>query len=184
MGPDKAPAIQEATRRLIALGHRRILLLCRRVRRLPEPGRVEREFLRTMGEHGLPVSAFNLPDWEETPEGFQTLLREIFRVSQPTALIVDEVPFFFATQQFLLGRGLRVPGQVSLVACDDDPAFAWCSPPIAHCHWDFAPIVRHITRWAVATSEGRTERRQMLFPAEFVPGGSIGPVGLDTGPVR
>ena len=37
-GPDKAPAIAAATRRLIELGHRRITLLVRRQLRMPEPG--------------------------------------------------------------------------------------------------------------------------------------------------
>ena len=36
-GPDKAPACAAATRRFIELGHQRIVLLCRRARRVPVP---------------------------------------------------------------------------------------------------------------------------------------------------
>jgi DNA-binding GntR family transcriptional regulator len=32
-------------------------------------------------------------------------------------------------RHFLGRMGLAVPGEVSLVCTDDDPAFAWCKPP-------------------------------------------------------
>ena len=175
-GPDKVPAYAEATRQLIGLGHRRIVLLCRRLRRLPEPGRIERAFLTQLAAHGCPVSDFNLPDWEETVAGFHHLLGALFRSTPPTALIVDEPPLFIAVQQFLAGRNLLVPKQVSLICTDDDAAFAWCHPAISHIRWDVGPVIRRVVRWAAAVSEHRTDLKQALFPAEFVTGGSIGPV--------
>ena len=114
-GPDKVPAYAEATRQLIRHGHRRIVLLCRKLRRLPEPGRIERAFLAELAAQGCPVSDFNLPDWEETVAGFHHLLDALFRSTPPTALIVDEAALFLAAQQFLAGRNLLVPKQVSLV---------------------------------------------------------------------
>ena len=173
VGPDKAPATAEATRCLIALGHRRILFICRKLRRVPEPGPAERAFLDELTRQRLPVSDFNLPDWEETPEGFQTLLREIFRISQPSALIVDEVPFFFATQQFLLRRGIRVPDDVSLVSTDTDPNYVWCVPSIAHLRWDYHPVIRWIVSWATNVSKGRKDLKQTTVAAEYVPGGTV-----------
>ena len=173
VGPDKAPATAEATRCLIALGHRRILFICRKLRRVPEPGPVERAFLDELTRQRLPVSDFNLPDWEETPEGFQTLLREIFRISKPSALIVDEVPFFFATQQFLLRRGIRVPDDVSLVSTDTDPNYVWCVPSIAHLRWDYRPVIRRIVSWATNVSKGRKDLKQTTVAAEYIPGGTV-----------
>ena len=146
---------------------------------MPEPGRAERAFLEELQAHGLPVGAFNLPDWKETPEGLHELLRALFQITAPTALIIDEAPLFAAVQQFLAGRGIRVPQQVSLVCTDDSPTFAWCLPTIAHIRWDPAPVVRRIVRWAAAVSRGRQELRQTLTPAEFVPAGSIGPAPAD-----
>ncbi len=177
-GPDKVPALIAATRSLIQLGHRRIVLVVRRERRLPEPGRAERAFLEELTAHGVPVGAFNLPDWEETRAGLFELLRSLFQTTAPTALIVDEAPLFAAVQQFLAARGLRVPEQVSLVCTDADPTFEWCLPTIAHIRWDPAPVVRRIVRWAATVSRGRTDVKQTLTPAEFVPGGTIGPVPL------
>ena len=123
VGPDKAAAFSEVTRRLIGHGHRRIVLLCDRLRRLPEPGRLERAFLTALADHGIPASSFNLPDWEESAAGFHTMLGSLFRVTPPTALIIDEVPLFAAAQQFLAGRNLRVPEHVSLVSTDADASF-------------------------------------------------------------
>ena len=175
-GPDKVPAYTEATRQLLRHGHRRIVLLCRKLRRLPEPGRIERAFLAELAAQGCPVSDFNLPDWEETGAGFHALLGALFRSTPPTALIVDEAPLFIATQQFLAGRNLLVPKHVSLVSADYDPAFEWCQPAISHMRWDFGPVIQRIVRWAAAVSQHRPDLKQALFPAEFVTGGTIGPV--------
>lgn len=178
-GPDKPPAYAAATRQLIGLGHRRIAMLVRRLRRLPEPGQCEQIFLDELKAHGIVTSAFNLPDWEETLEGLQQLLSKLFQVTPPTALIVDEAPLFIATQQFLAARGLRVPQDVSLICTDPNPAFAWCMPSIAHIRWDSSPVVLRILRWVAAVGRGRWNVRQTLVRAEYVAGGTVGPAPAD-----
>jgi DNA-binding LacI/PurR family transcriptional regulator len=174
-GPDIGTAMAEATRALLALGHRRIVRICRRERRKPGPGRTERLLLDELATHGVTTSDYNLPDWEETPEGLQSLLTSLFHVTPPTALIVGEWTLFDATQQFLAKRGLRVPEQVSLVCQDPDPGFAWCIPTIAHIAWDPEPVVRLIVRWAAKAGRSGRDVKQTLTAAEFIPGGSIGP---------
>lgn len=175
-GPDKVPALLAATRSLIGFGHRRIVVLARRERRLPEPGAVERAILEELKAHGLSVSDYNLPDWEESRDGFHDLLQSLFQTTPPTALIIEGAPLFVAAQQFLAEAGLGVPQQVSLICTDADPAFEWCQPTIAHIHWDATPVVRRIVRWAGAVSRGRRDLKQTLTPAQFVVGGTIGPV--------
>lgn len=175
-GPDKPSAYAVATRELIRLGHRRIVLMVRPRRRLPEPGAPEKAFLVELAAHGLKVGDYNLPAWEETPKDFHRCLEELFRVTPPTAMIIDETSFYFATQQFLAKRGLRVPEDVSLVATDPDPTFHWCRPSIAHITWDSDPLVQRIVRWAANVSRGKVDRHQTLTKAEFVSGGTIGPV--------
>ena len=176
VGPNKPPAYALATRRLLALGHRRIVLLARRMRRLPEPGSSERAFLGELAAHGIARGPYHLPDWEESADGFHTGLEELFRVTPPTALIIQEAVLFAAAQQFLANRGLRVPEDVSLICTDADPTFAWCKPSVAHIRWDSRPVVRRIVRWAANLSSGTSDLRQVLTPAEFVSGGTIGPV--------
>lgn len=177
VGPDKMPAVLTATRQLIALGHRRIVLVGRRPQREPVPAPVPSAFLAELTAHGCRGNGdFNLPEWEETPAGLRALFTTIFHTTPPTALILDETPIVLAGQQFLADHRLRVPEQVSIIATDRDPCFQWCQPLIAHIAWRVEPVIRRIVQWATALSEHRTDLRQVTFPAEFVPGGTIGPV--------
>ena len=175
-GVDKPTVISAATRQLIELGHRRIVLLCRRMRRLPQPGEAERSFLSELSAHGIQPGAYHLPDWEESIDGFFSLLESLFQITPPTALLIDEVPFFTATQQFLAKRRIQVPEDVSLICTDPDPSFVWCRPSITHIRWDILPVVRRIVRWAADVSRGKQDLRQNSSPAELVIGGTIGPV--------
>ena len=176
VSPNKPPAVAEATRHLIALGHRRIVLLARRAARLPQPSAGVAAYLDTLREHGCQIGEFNLPDWEETNAGFHDCLHSLFRATPPTAMIVDEVTYFVATMQFLLQLGLKVPADVSLICTDDDVALSHCNPTVACMTWDMRPVIHRIVQWAANISRGKTDITQTLTPAEFVPGGTIGPV--------
>ena len=175
VGPSKAPIMAEATQHLISLGHRRITLLARRAVRLPNPAAGVSTYLDTLRQHGIQPSEFNLPDWEETNAGFHACLRSLFQATPPTALIVDEVTYFVATMQFLLKHRLSVPDEVSIISTDDDVALSRCDPPVACIRWDFRPVVRRIVNWAANVSRGKADLTQTLTPAEFVPGGTVGP---------
>lgn len=173
-GPDKASAVSAATRKLIDLGHRRIALLCREQRRLPEPGQSERAFLSVLAEAGIETGTFNLPDWKQGKEGFLAMLDSLFSHTPPTALIADEAFLFNTAYFFLTHRGLHIPKDVSLVCTDDDPSFAWCQPSVAHIRWDTRPVINRVVRWVKNISGMREDRRQTLTKATFVEGGTIG----------
>ena len=175
-GADKTSAYAEAARHFVELGHRRIVLLNRKARRLPSLGLAERSFIQELEAHGIEISAYNLPDWEETPEGFRVLLAKLFKVTPPTALMIDELRLWVAVQQHLVEQGLSVPDQVSIVVTDHDPVFAWCSPSVAHIRWENEPIVRRVVRWAGALNQERKELGQALSLAKFIVGGTVGPV--------
>lgn len=176
VGPDKPPAVAQATRRLIELGHRRIAYLTLRAQRLPKPGASVQPFLDELSAHGLRAGPYNLPDWEENLDSFHRCLDSLFRHTPPTALIVDEAAFLVATMQFLQNRRLRTPEDVSLICTDGDPHFAWCRPAIAHIAWDSRPVVRRAVRWTANVARGQRDIRQTLTKASFVEGGTIGPV--------
>ena len=173
VGPDKDKAIAEATRRLIALGHRRISLLCRREIRLPQPSPTVHAFLSELEAAGIATGAFNLPDWEESSEGFERILDSLFGPTPPTALILDESFLFNVGFYSLARRGLRVPQDISLI-CTDDPDFAWCQPTVAHIRWEYRPVMRRAVRWANNVSQGKEDLRQSFTKAEFVEGGTVG----------
>jgi DNA-binding LacI/PurR family transcriptional regulator len=175
IGPDYRVAQIAAIRHLHHLGHRRIVMLCRRERRVPVPGLPEQAFLNELKNLGIKVSDYNLPDWEETREGLRKVLTSLFKVTPPTALIIDEPSIFIATQQFLAEKKLQVPQQVSLISTENNPQFNWCMTAISHYRWDFGKVVPRIVKWAQSVSHGQTDLKQNFIPTEFVPGGSIGP---------
>jgi DNA-binding LacI/PurR family transcriptional regulator len=175
-GPRKDPALKEVLRRLVELGHRRIVLFTRKERRHPTPAVYEQIFLSELERLGVPCGRYNLPDWDETPEGFRSALRALFEYTPPTALILEEPLLFYATYQFLARRGVSSPEQISLVSGDPELAFDWCDPPISHIRWEIGPLVRRIRQWATNISCGREDHKQALFDAKFVEGGTIGPV--------
>jgi len=183
-GPDKVEACREVARQLVALGHRRIVLLALRSRRLPYPGAPERAFLEELEAQGIPTGRYNLPDWEESADAVDELLDSLFRVTPPTAMLIDEAYLFHAVKHHIADLGVRVPGDVSLICTDPDRTFAWCRPTIAHIAWDSRPVVRRIVRWASNVSRGKMDLRQSGTPAEFVPGGTMGPVKGASSPVE
>lgn len=174
VGPDKVPAIAAATSELIRLGHRRIVLLTRRARRLPLPGAVEQEFLNQLANHGIVPGPYNLPDWQESIDGYQSCLESLFHVTPPTAMIIDEVPLFLATQQYLITRGLQVPRDVSLICMDESSELDWCRPSVAHIRWDSMQMVRRVLRWTANMAVGKIDLSHNFTTTEFVNGGTIG----------
>ncbi|BCX48518.1 LacI family transcriptional regulator [Haloferula helveola] len=175
VGPDKLPAVAQATRKLIELGHRRVAMICRPARRLPQPGAAERVFLEELGKGGIEPSSYHLPHWEDNPESLHQSLSSLFALTPPTALLVDEVELYTAVQHFLSNRGIRVPADVSLICTDSDPSFEWCRPKVTRIAWDSGPVVRRIVRWADNISRGKKDLRQTATTARFVEGETIGP---------
>jgi DNA-binding LacI/PurR family transcriptional regulator len=177
-GPDTAPAYGEATRQLIAHGHQRIVSIVREGFRKPMPGACEMAFLGELKAHGIPTGSYNLPDWEESPEGFHRLMERLFKSTPPTALIIDETSLLIAALAFLVRRGIRVPEQVSLVSGECESILDGCHPRFAHMRWEKKHIVRQVVRWVDAVRKGKATRKNINISAEFVPGGSIGPVWI------
>lgn len=174
IGPSTDIAFIEALEVLIAQGHHRIVKICRSERRKPNPGKTERNFLEILERHGISTGDYNLPDWEETPHGLQELLSSLFRVTSPTALIVDEAVLFPVVIQFLGAKGYRVPEDVSLFCMESASNFEWCVPKVSHIDWDSTPAIRRILKWSVNVSQGKSDLKRASVPAKFVRGETIG----------
>ncbi|MEJ6699779.1 MAG: substrate-binding domain-containing protein [Akkermansiaceae bacterium] len=175
IGPDHVPALTEATRRLIDLGHQRIVLLDS-LYKVSEPGTIGAAFLDALSAAGITTSSYNMPGWEGGLEGLYAYLDSSFQRTSPTAIIAGSGANYFATQSFLVNRGIRVPQDLSLICVDNDPYFSQCQPPVSHIRWSSQPIVNRIVSWVRNISEGKEDTRQTMIKAEFVEGGTIGPV--------
>jgi DNA-binding LacI/PurR family transcriptional regulator len=175
-GPDKIPALRNAVRRLVELGHRRIVMLARAERRKPLPGLMERAFLNELESLGIATGRYNLPDWEDSREGLYHRLDSFYHHTPPTALIIDEVPLYLAVERHLARLGFRAPQDVSLICQDPGESFKWFLPAVAHINWDSRPMINRIVKWADNVAQGKDDRRQSFTKAEFLEGGTIGPV--------
>lgn len=175
VGPDFLPGLLSLVRKLIHLGHRRIVILSRRGRRNPGSDRLENTLLEEMAANGLPTGSFNLPSWDDQAEGFRRCLESLFKLTPPTALIIEEIQHFVAAVQFCGERGYRIPEDVSLVCVNHDPALALCKPSVAHMSWSTQPMVRQVLRWVDSICRGNEDRRQVMIKAKFVDGGTLGP---------
>ena len=175
IAPEKSPALIEATRHLIKLGHQRITLLCRKHLRGPNPTPFVSTMLNELENSGIKTSDFNLPEWNETKEGFRNIMNSLFKITPPTAIIADEAFMYTAILQYLAEKGLKVPKDVSLICTDDDPNFEWCDPQVSHISWDSKPVIRRIVRWANNISLGKDDTRQSLVSSNFILGGTTGP---------
>ena len=173
IGPDQTSAIVTATRRLIALGHQRIVIL-ESESTLSNLGPDSVAFLDELAAHGIAAGDYNLPGWEGGYEGFYSCLESLFTHTPPTAIFIYSVAEYVATLQFLAHRGLRVPGDVSLVCCDVAPYFKRYQPTISHVRWNDQLMVNRIARWAKNISHGKEDTRQTKIDAEFVEAGTIG----------
>jgi DNA-binding LacI/PurR family transcriptional regulator len=174
VGPDYR-AVLAAFRRVLDLGHRRIVFLAFHGRRPERPGPLWRTLFQEMENHGIKTGSYNMPEWEDSPQGFRRLLDSLFGHTPPTALMIDEPPQFFAALQYCGQRGLRVPQDVSLVCLQESPDFAYCLPAVAHVRRDHGPVVRRIVRWADNVASGKDDCRLSVTKAGFVEGGTLGP---------
>lgn len=173
--PSKRQALKELVDRLVALGHKRIVMLSREERRKPTLGGFELEFLAHLESRGIRTGPFNLPDWGNDPDSLRNSLDKQFSHTAPTALIVDDTLIFPAVVQHLARMGLSAPKNVSLACTDYVPDFDWYRPTVTHIAWNQGAVVNRVVSWANKLSLGKNDERFTIIRAELILGGTIGP---------
>lgn len=174
-GMSSLEAFRAAVRRLLELGHRRIVMLSPRFLWQPEPGPTVKALFEELAAHGITATRYNIPEWDETAEGLHRLLENTFRVTPPTALIVAYTNWMVAVLSFLARRGLRVPRDVSVLCKNHETWFSWHRPAIAHLFGDESLMVRRILRWVNDVARGKADQKYIPFALQFVAGESMGP---------
>jgi len=175
-GIQKMEALEDLLEQLFEWGHRRIVMLSHEERRKPTPGAFEQGFLDKLSRLGIRAGLYNLPDWNDDPEGLRGVLKSLFSLTPPTAIIVDDPIFFLAVAQHLSRMGITAPDQVSLACNHYSSAFSWCRPTVTHIGWDFGAAVRRVVNWTNQIGRGKNNRRKIFVPARLVLGGTTGPV--------
>lgn len=180
VGPHMADACRQAMQRLLELGHRRITLICSHNERsgAANPGHAVGAALAELAGRGVKISPYNLPEWDETPAGLQSVLHSLFRVTPPTAMMVMRPSWGEGILSFLASRGLRVPQQVSIVGYGLEALNPWHVPALAYLRADDMPVVRRTVRWVRQVARGIVTPRKYVYPGVFVDGPSMGPAGV------
>jgi DNA-binding LacI/PurR family transcriptional regulator len=166
--PNKLSAEREAVRFLISKGHKRIVKLTREERRKPNYGPGEQMLLDELEAHGISAGSFNLPDWEESAQGLHRCLEQLFQVTPPSAILVDDGMLFLGVRNYMALQQDPNMRKVVLMCTDHHPAFDWCVPPVPHIQWDYKPIIRRMVRWVNNVARGKEDLKQSVVKARFI----------------
>ncbi|HEX5791435.1 MAG TPA: substrate-binding domain-containing protein, partial [Luteolibacter sp.] len=160
-------------RRLVALGHRRIVFLMREEHLKPKLSFFAKLFMEALEKTGVTPGPYNLPIWGYQPGGLRRCLDSLYKVTPPTVLITTEISILLAVRDYHARRGILSPRDVSLINLDSSPFFAWCEPQVAHFAWDVKALNRRVVRWAKHIALGKDDRHQIFTTAKFIEGGTI-----------
>lgn len=174
VGSLSLPTYLEAVRHLVGLGHRRIVLLTPRHWHRPV-NQFVLQFQSELASHGIAPSDYNAPLWDESPQGLEVLLTEMFRMTPPTAFLLLKSKWSVGLFSFLARRGRRVPEDVSVISWSCDAQLAWHLPALSHFSTNQDLLVRRISRWVAALAKNRRDLESFSIPVTFVPGHTIAP---------
>jgi LacI family transcriptional regulator len=172
---DDRKAMREAARHLIRLGHRRLLYIMREPRLPTTRQRIE-------GFHDAAASArpaVNAVHWQRDPDEAAFAGQVAAAMADghaPTAIIASNSTIALSLLRILQSRGVRIPGDVSLLVFDEPVWAPIVTPPLA--------VVRHPTRQMACAAWQRLLLRlqapkappqQITLEACLIPAASIGP---------
>jgi LacI family transcriptional regulator len=171
---DNHAASSDAVERLIALGHRRIALMCgvtlvndRAAQRLAA-------YRDALGRYRIafdPALVFERPF--EAGEGSLALDRLLDLPAPPTAVFcandILAMGALFACQR----RGVRVPEELSIVGFDDLPIAATTWPPLSTVHVPAAEMGRMVAGGVLSALDSGEAIRSQVIRTEFVQRDSV-----------
>lgn len=166
-GTDILAALRETIHCLHGLGHSRIVMLTRSQLVETGLGITERTFVRELKEHHLPVSTYNLVAWDNSPAGLKDCLDQLFAVTPPTALFVDDWMIYNAVQYYLSHRQGVDHRKIHCISMEYHPSFCWYQPQSLHFYWNPITVVKAAVAWVKNVGRGRNTVAQKLIKAEF-----------------
>ncbi|MDX1679458.1 MAG: GntR family transcriptional regulator [Akkermansiaceae bacterium] len=169
-GNRKAEAIRDAVNSLCRHGHQRIVMLSKSETMSHGLSGPQVTFLKVLEKNGIRSGDYNLPQWDSTPAGLRKCLEALFKLTPPTAILIDEWKLHCAIQNFLIHKRDVIPHRVACICTDYHPSFKWCDPKISHIYWDPLKVLRLIMAWVDSVAKGKPELRKTSTPGKFVEG--------------
>jgi DNA-binding LacI/PurR family transcriptional regulator len=153
--------LKDAAARLLALGHRRILLpLCARLPYIVEKCSRVANTLNTAGKR-LEKSLVIEESRYMGPEVIVNLLRKHWKKDPPDAVIFLDWREFVAASGFFNRAGILIPRDVSVIILSQNTAMEWYSPAISHYEHPVKLMSRSIARWVL---DENAKRDPGMFP--------------------
>ena len=170
-------AVMEATRYLIAQGHRRIGLISG-----PHGFRSARErrqgFEEALSEAGIKLPRSLIADGNYTFESGIAATQSLLDVSpRPTAIFASNDDMAAGVLLAARQRGLSVPEQLSIVGFDDQPLAARLWPPLTTVHWPMKAMGRSAALKLIGDmiDENEDVEEPSMFVSTLVKRGSVAP---------
>ncbi|MBK0033563.1 substrate-binding domain-containing protein [Erwinia sp. S43] len=165
---------RQGAEHLLALGHRRIVLLNGPSSSVAARARAD-AWRQVLQQHQLVAQAELFGDWSAS-SGFQAVM-QLADQDLPSALLVANDQMALGAMQALHQRGIVVPTEISVVGYDDTADSAWYQPPLTTVRQDMRLLGERSVDWLISRVEQpQTPRAGEIFTTELVVRNSTAPV--------
>ena len=173
---DDEHAARLATEHLVALGHRRIGFIAGPDDYELSGWRVD-GWRAAMAAAGLDTRDLLRRGDFSRASGRACALELLQGERSPTAIIASNDHMAMATLDLARGRGMAVPGDLSIVSFDDTPITRFVQPPLTAVVQPVAQVVEQAVELIIASAGGRPAPDQpTVVPASIAVRASTGPV--------
>jgi DNA-binding LacI/PurR family transcriptional regulator len=169
---DDTAAIRETLEYLAALGHRRVGRVAG-LTGLVHTSLRDRAFTSVCGELGLEASPVVHTDYTGV-EGARATRRLLLSPGRPTAILYDNDITAVAGLSVAQEMGLRVPGDLSIVAWDDSPLVQVVRPPLTALTRDIHAYGANAARTLLSLISGQKVDGYEDLAPQLTPRGSTG----------
>ncbi len=126
------------------------------------------------GEAATFSRRYNLPRFHgETSADYQAGLRNLFRYTPPSCLILLDLSHYLAASSFFLREGLRIPDDISVIILLQDPLLDDIVPSVAHFRVSPDDTANQVFNALQKQMEGLESHEQTDVISTWVPGDSL-----------
>jgi LacI family transcriptional regulator len=170
------------TQHLVRLGHQRIGVMVQSPNDTPSKKRLE-GYARALKEVGLSVAKDNVvnapaEEMDSYVFGYESAKKMLSRRIPPTALFCLNHEAAVGAMHYACTHGVRIPEDLSIIACDDFPISAYLAPPLTTVKIPNRQIGKDAAAYVhrcISDKTFRTIEHRIVSP-EFIVRQSTGPV--------
>jgi len=155
---------------LLALGHQKIALLAGPQTSVSARARLS-GWQHVLKEAGLAPVAVAYGDWSAA-SGYEKAHRLLNSKPYPQAMLVANDQMALGVLRACAEKGIRVPGQLSVIGYDDTTDSAWFSPPLTTIRQQFKEAGRLSVDALITSASQAAELQQVRLNVELVERGS------------